>query len=73
MQDWVVRDGDRVVPFCSTCGCRLRQMPNCKHYKHYYDTFTGVDMRGHKCPDVFYGGSIFQNQVFFTNAGYNCH
>jgi len=67
-----VRDGKKVWPTCPECGCRLMEMPICNHLKHFRGKDFDRDAKGCKCPELLAGGSMYQNQVIFTNAGYNC-
>lgn len=72
MEEISVRDGRQVSPYCPECGCRLHQMPGCKHWKHFRTDYSGKDARGCKCSEVGAGGSIYKGQIIFSNAGYNC-
>lgn len=52
-----VRDGQKVWPYCSRCGCRLQlsylfKEKNTVIAYHYYGSFD-TDSRGHKCKSVF--------------------
>jgi hypothetical protein len=48
-----VRDGKKVAPSCSDCGCRLEVLENHMFVtmRHFYG-FDGRDAWGCKCPSV---------------------
>ena len=53
MKNYMVKDGKRVAPTCSECGCRLRTHDD-GSLSHFmgpmkYDGSYAIDAKGHKC------------------------
>ena len=70
-----VRNGQRVVPTCPECGCRLDEKAwgSYFHFIGKYDGKVTRDAAGHVCKYYAHAMKLMDNQFFINNSTNTLH